>query len=194
MTGHRLVLASTSRYRRELLERLRVPFETCAPGVDEDALRDPGAGPLEVATALARHKALAVYALRPTAVVIGSDQVCALDEEVLGKPHDTARAVAQLGRLRGRSHRLITAVAIAHAGGVVAFADVATLTMRALHDDEIERYVAQDEPFDCAGSYRIEGQGIALFQRVACEDWTAIVGLPLLVTARALRELGFDVP
>lgn len=194
MSAAALILASTSRYRRELLGRLGLPFTQLAPEVDEDVARGAFTDPHALADALARRKALAVHASHPGSVVIGSDQVCALGDEILGKPGTPARARAQLARLAGHEHRLITAVAIAHDAGVVAFEDVTRLWMRRLDVAEIERYVAADDPIACAGSYRIESLGVALFARIESDDHTAIVGLPLMQTSAVLRELGFAVP
>lgn len=188
-----LVLASTSRYRRDLLARLGLPFACEAPGVDED-VDGAGHAPEARALALALAKARAVAVRRPDAIVLGSDQVCALGDEVLGKPGSVATACAQLQRLQAREHRLATAVAIVHGRREHTFLDVTRLHMRALTAEAIQRYVAADQPLDCAGSYRIEGLGISLFERIESEDQTAIVGLPLLATARALRELGYVLP
>ncbi|MGC6488618.1 MAG: Maf family protein [Planctomycetota bacterium] len=189
-----LVLASTSRYRRALLERLQLPFEAVPPGVDEGAVKAQGGDPRALVEELARQKAEAVLARRPDAVVIGSDQAGVLDGRVLDKPGTEANARAQLGALRGRPHELVTAVAVAHPGGLMRFTDVTTLVMRDLDDDEIARYVAAEQPLDCAGSYKIEGLGIALFERVESRDHTAIVGLPLIDLVGALRSLGFRLP
>ncbi len=189
-----LVLASTSPYRRELLQRLRIPFTCRAPGIDEASVKATIADPETLARELARRKALAVAALQPAAFVIGSDQVATIDGAILDKPGTAAQASAQLQRLRGREHRLLTAVAIAHPGGVVEFIEVTRLCMRSLEDAEIERYIAQDQPLDCAGSYKIESLGIALFAGISAEDQTAIVGLPLLRLAAELRQLGWSIP
>ena len=189
-----LILASTSPYRRELLARLGAPFTCEKPGVDEDevkqALRDPAA----VVGELARQKALAVAQRHADAVVIGSDQCATIDGRVLDKPGDADGAHAQLRLLAGREHRLLTAVAIAHPGGVVEWTETTRLCMRPLADDEIARYVAAERPFDCAGSYKIEGLGISLFDAVDGADQTAIVGLPLLRLCRELRALGLRLP
>ena len=189
-----LVLASTSPYRRQLLQRLGLPFEQAAPGVDESSQMTSSKTPTEVAQALARAKAEAVAARRPGTVVIGSDQVATLDGAILGKPGTAPAAAEQLRRLRGRGHELVTAVAIAHPGGVAEFVDVTRLWMRDLEDGEIDRYVAADRPLDCAGSYKIESLGVALFAAVECEDQTAITGLPLLRLSAELRQLGYRVP
>jgi septum formation protein len=194
--GRELLLASTSRYRRALLGRLGLPFRCVAPGVDEAAAvaAAGAAGPEAIAGQLARAKAAAVAAREPMALVIGSDQVCALGDEVFGKPGTREGACAQLARLGGREHRLLTAVAVLGPGVDVGFVDLTRLRMRALGAAEIERYVDADEPFDCAGSYKLEGLGIALFDRVESADWTAVEGLPLLRLAGVLRELGWTVP
>ncbi|MCR9248333.1 MAG: Maf family protein [bacterium] len=198
----RLVLASTSPYRRALLERLGLPFEAIAPDVDEAAAKQRLSEPEQIAVTLAREKALAGHAAAraaapdASAFVIGSDQVATIDGEVLDKPGDKGRAIAQLERLQGREHRLLTAVAIAHddPATTTGFLDVTRLCMRTLTTAEIERYVAADQPFDCAGSYKIERLGITLFAAIDCEDQTAIVGLPLLRLAAELRQLGFALP
>lgn len=189
-----LVLASTSPYRRALLERLRIRFTCERSDVDEAALKGDGREPLAVATALARQKALAVHARCPDAIVIGSDQVATIDGRILDKPGGAEAAAKQLGLLAGREHLLLTAVAIAVDDRVVEFADVTRLCMRALEPVEIDRYVAAEQPFDCAGSYRIEGLGIALFAAIDGEDQTAIMGLPLLRLCAELRQLGVAVP
>ncbi len=189
-----LLLASTSIYRRALLARLCVPFTTQAPGVDEAAVKAGGKGPLAVVTELARQKARAVAAQHPFAIVIGSDQAAAVDGEILDKPGDVVRAAAQLRRLAGRAHELLTAVAIEHPAGVVEFVDTTRLHMRALSQAEIDRYLAAEAPFDCAGSYKIEGLGISLFERIDSQDQTAIIGLPLLRLGCELRRLGLRLP
>ncbi|MEO6597778.1 MAG: Maf family protein [Planctomycetota bacterium] len=189
-----LVLASTSRYRRELLERLRVPFTCQAPGVDEDAVKRTLSTPEAVVRELARQKAQAVAAHHPDAIVIGSDQCACLGNDVLDKPGSAPAAVAQLQRLQGHTHELLTAVAIAHRGKLVEFIDRTRLVMRSLTTAEIERYVAAEQPVDCAGSYKIEALGIALFERIDGQDQTAIMGLPLLRVCEELRRLGLPVP
>jgi len=189
-----LVLASTSPYRRELLARLRLPFSCEKPGVDEDAAKRTLPDPAAVVAELARQKARAVAVRLPDAIVIGSDQGACLDGTMLDKPGTAANAIAQLTALAGRTHELRTAVAIVHAGGLVEWTDVTRLTMRALAREEIERYVAAEQPLDCAGSHKIEGLGIALFERIESEDQTAIQGLPLLRLAAELRRLGLCVP
>lgn len=196
----RLVLASTSPYRRALLDRLRVPFEQRAPEVDEDAVKSRGLEPRAIAETLARAKAEAALAAAledgPGPVLsIGSDQVCALDGRVLDKPGTPERAFEQLSSMRGRTHELVTAVHLAVGEGEPwSHTDIARLTLRELDDAALERYVAADRPLDCAGSYKLESLGIALFERVECADHTAIVGLPLVALARELARRGFRIP
>jgi septum formation protein len=191
-----LVLASTSPYRRDLLARLGLPFTVAAPACDEDAVKAEGL-PVEALTArLARLKAASVAAPGPRSLIIGSDQAAEIDGEILGKPGTPEAAEAQLARLAGREHRLVTAVALRDpASGEVSEAlDVHRLTLRPLTAAEIRRYVARDRPLDCAGAYRIEGLGITLFASIAGADFTAIVGLPLLALTRLLRRHGVSLP
>ena len=192
MPGRRLVLASTSRYRRELLARLRLPFDVESPGVDEAARA--GEAPAAMALRLALAKAQAVAARDSAAVVIGSDQVAELDGQSLGKPGDHARATAQLQAMRGRVVVFHTAVAVVcRALGFVDSALVpVTVRMRALSDAEIERYLRAEAPYDCAGSAKIETLGIALVDSVASDDPTALIGLPLIRTCALLRLAGID--
>lgn len=189
-----LILASSSRYRKELLERLGVPFECVAPDVDEVGARSQHSSPIAIARALAGAKAAAVAKKSGRAVVVGSDQVAALGETILGKPGSKAAAKAQLQQLAGQAHVLITAVAVRRGDEIVEFVDVATLRMRQLDSGEIDRYLERDDPIDCAGSYKIERAGIALFDKIECEDHTAITGLPLLQLAATLRRFGLRCP
>jgi len=189
-----LVLASTSRYRRALIAQLGIPVRCAAPGCDEEALKDPALAPDALAVMLALAKAESLRATEPGAVIIGSDQVAAIDGAILEKPGTAARAEAQLARLSGRTHRLLTAVAVAHPGGALQHLDVTRLTMRELSADQIARYVAADAPLDCAGSFRLESRGITLFSRIESDDHTAIVGLPLIALTTMLGSLGFPVP
>ena len=189
-----LILASTSPHRRALLERLGHPFRSEPPGVEESGPEWESLDPRERAESLAVAKAEAVASRFPGAVVIGGDQVASLDGAVLGKPGTAEVAREQLARLSGRSHRLFTAIALHVRGRMPVHVDITTLTMRPLDPGEIARYVEADSPLDCAGSYRIESLGIALFESIESADQTAIVGMPLIALARMLREAGFPVP
>ncbi|WP_413084321.1 Maf family nucleotide pyrophosphatase [Tepidimonas sp.] len=189
-----LVLGSTSPYRRELLARLRVPFQTAAPHVDETPR--PGEAPAALAARLARAKADDVAARYPEALVIGSDQVAELDGQPLGKPGSHERAVAQLRAMSGRTVYFHTALAlVCHASGWVA-EDMAhvEVRLRVLSDAEIERYLQAERPYDCAGSAKSEGLGIALLEAIVSDDPTALIGLPLIRTARWLRAAGVELP
>lgn len=189
-----LILASTSVYRRELLARLGLEFTVAAPGVDEDQAKATTADPAELAALLALAKAQAVAQLHPDAVVIGSDQVGILDGRRLDKPGSATRAVEMLMELQGRSHVLVSAVAVVHAGRAWRHADRTTLTMRALTRERAEAYVATDQPLDCAGAYKLERRGIALMSGIASEDHSAITGLPLIALGTHLAGLGFAIP
>jgi len=188
-----LVLGSTSRYRRELLDRLRLPFTVAAPDVDETP--EPGETPAALARRLALAKARAVSLLHPEAWVIGSDQVADLDGEPLGKPGDHERATAQLRRMRGRTLVFQTAVAVVCAASGFARSDVAPVRVvfRPLGDEAIERYLRAETPYDCAGSAKSEGLGIALLESIDSDDPTALIGLPLIRTARMLRAAGLEL-
>lgn len=187
-----LVLASTSRYRRELLQRLHLPFDTVSPEVDESAL--PGEMPAALAQRLALAKARAVARLRPHAVVIGSDQVAELDGQAIGKPGDHERARQQLQRMSGRHVLFHTAVAVVHVSAGFERTQLARVAVRfrSLGAAEIEHYLRREEPYDCAGSAKCETSGIALLEAIESDDPTALVGLPLIRTCELLRQAGID--
>jgi len=189
---HRLVLASTSPYRRDLLARLRVPFDIRAPGIDEDAL--PGEAPRDTAMRLSQWKAKAAASCED-ALIIGSDQVAVLDGKAIGKPGNHAMAVLQLKTLRGRCVTFHTAVAVLNtASGAMQLAEVPTeVYFRNSSDDEIEHYLAQERPYDCTGSARIEGLGVALVQRIVSDDPSALIGLPLMQLVTMLRNEGVRI-
>ncbi|PUE58826.1 septum formation inhibitor Maf [Limnohabitans curvus] len=188
-----LILGSTSRYRRELLQRLRVPFDVVSPEVDETPL--PDETPLALATRLAKAKAKAVAALHPNAVVIGSDQVADLNGEPLGKPGTHERAVLQLQRMRGQTVVFQTAVSVVCQASGFEQTELAQIKVRFrdLSDAEIDAYLRAEEPYDCAGSAKSEGLGIALLDAIDNDDPTALIGLPMIRTARLLRAAGIDL-
>jgi septum formation protein len=188
-----LILASTSRYRRELLARLLLPFEVHPPDVDETPL--PDESPSALAERLAVEKAVAVARRFPEAVVIGSDQVADLSGEPLGKPGDHARATAQLRRMRGQTLVFQTAVAVVCRATGFSQCELAPVRVvfRNLSDAAIERYLLAEQPYDCAGSAKSEGLGIALLDTIDSDDPTALVGLPLIRTANMLRAAGIDL-
>ena len=188
-----LILGSTSRYRRELLQRLRVPFDVVSPDVDETPLANEA--PQALATRLALAKAKAVAALHPNAVVIGSDQVADLNGEPLGKPGTHERAVLQLQRMRGQTVVFQTAVSVVCQASGFEQTELAQIKVRFrdLSDAEIEAYLRAEEPYDCAGSAKSEGLGIALLDAIDNDDPTALIGLPMIRTARLLRAAGIDL-
>ena len=187
-----LILASTSRYRRELLERLRLPFDARSPEVDEAPL--PGEAPAALAERLALAKARALAGVEPDAIVIGADQVADVDGTAIGKPGNHERATAQLRAMSGRTIVFQTGVAVVRAS--TGFAQVrrvpVTVRFRALSDAEIEFYLRTEEPYDCAGSAKCETLGIALLEAIESDDPTALIGLPLIQTSALLRAAGLD--
>ena len=187
-----LILASTSRYRRELLERLRLPFRALSPEVDETPR--PGEAPAALAERLALAKAFALAERFPDAVVIGADQVADVDGAPIGKPGDHAGATAQLRAMSGR--RIVFQTALAVVRAATGFAQVrrvaVTVRFRALSDAEIEFYLRTEQPYDCAGSAKCETLGIALLDAIESDDPTALIGLPLMRTAALLRAAGLD--
>ena len=188
-----LILGSTSRYRRELVSRLGLPFEAVAPNVDETP--HLGEKPADLALRLAIAKARDVAQRHPQAVVIGSDQVADLAGEPLGKPGTHERAVAQLRRMRGQTVVFQTALAVVCASTGFEQSDIAAVRVvfRDLSDDEIEHYLRSEQPYDCAGSAKSEGLGIALLERIDNDDPTALVGLPLIRTCRMIRAAGVRI-
>ena len=191
--SRQLILGSTSPYRRELLTRLRLPFDVVAPQVDETPLADEP--PRDLANRLALAKAHAVARLHPNAVVIGSDQVADLNGEPLGKPGDHTHATAQLKRMRGKTVVFQTAVAVVCLTSGFEKLDLAAVRVqfRDLTDAEIEAYLQAEQPYDCAGSAKSEGLGIALLASIESDDPTALVGLPLIRTCHMLRAAGIEI-
>ncbi|MAE46203.1 MAG: septum formation protein Maf [Planctomycetes bacterium] len=194
-----LILASTSPARHALLERLGLPFSLQPAGIDEAPMQAAAEDPLRLAQELALAKARAAARQHPEAWVIGGDQVLALGDELLGKPGSKPAALQQLLRLAGRKHELISATALVGPGkdqdqSEEVWVEVAHMTMAPWDQATLERYVEADDPSQCAGSYKLEERGIALFERIECADWNAIVGLPLLGLAQRLRARGYLVP
>ncbi len=188
-----LILASTSRYRRELLERLGLPFNIARPEVDETPL--PGETAPALARRLAWAKAAAITVQHPEALIIGSDQVAALGNQSLGKPGTRENALALLAAMSGREVVFHTAVCLLRgSGAMLEVTDVTRVHFRELATAEIERYVDAERPLDCAGSFKSEGLGISLFKAIETSDPTALVGLPLIALSKMLRQAGFNVP
>lgn len=187
----RIVLGSTSKYRRALLDAAGIAYEAASPPfVEEHARALP---PAELVVAFARGKAESLAAAHPDALIIGADQIPELDGRSLTKPGTREAAIAQLRALAGRTHRLLTAVAIHDGARTESRLVVHRMTMRPLTDAQIAAYVDRDQPFDCAGSYKVEAAGALLFEAMDGPDHTAIVGLPLTETAALLAAFGVDV-
>jgi septum formation protein len=188
-----LVLASTSAYRRELLRKLGLPFEVAAPGVAETSRE--GEAPAALALRLATEKALAVAARRSEGLVIGSDQVAELDGEWLDKPLTRANAIRQLQKASGRAVRFHTALCVTDAatGEARTALDLCAVVFRTLTEAQIARYVDREQPYDCAGAFKSEGLGIALFERIEGDDPNALIGLPLIRLTRLLEAFGVEV-
>lgn len=189
-----LILASTSKYRKELLARLNLKFDCVAPGVDEEVLKDSESDIKELAKKLAYAKAEAVFKKHPESVVIGSDQIGTIGNSRLDKPGSRANAIVQLQSMQGQTHYLHTAVAILLPQKEFVFLETTSLSMRNLTRAEIERYIDIDNPIDCAGSYKIETLGISLFEKIEGKDFTAITGLPLMLLSMHLREIRYELP
>lgn len=190
----KLVLVSTSSYRQMLLERLSIPFELARPDTDETPL--PGEPPATTAERLAAEKARAVAAAWPDALIIGSDQVAYLGDQVFGKPGTESRAVAQLQQMSGQTVVFHTALALLNTrSGRLQTAGIPTrVRFRTLTEAEIRRYVAKEQPLDCAGSAKSEGLGISLLEALSGDDPTALIGLPLIALSRMLRAEGLELP
>lgn len=189
-----LILGSTSRYRRELLGRLQLPFETVSPEVDETPFEQES--PYDLSLRLARAKAQAVAELNPGAIIIGSDQVPELDGQPLSKPGTHERATEQLRQMSGRQMNFHTGVCVTCLDSGFSESSVVTVQVRfrELNDLEIERYLRAEQPYDCAGSAKSEGLGIALLDAIVSDDPTALIGLPLIRTCQLLRAAGVVLP
>lgn len=189
-----LILASTSVYRRELLERLKLSFECHAPQVDEDIAKSCALSPRDISRQLSQEKALALKAQYPQAVIIGSDQVLDFEGETLGKPLEFNEALKQLKKLSGKTHFLHTSMAISSPEGIQIETVSAKMKMRELNEDALMSYIKKDDPLWCCGSYKLESLGICLFEKIDCEDHTAIIGLPMMKLTTHLLSRGFVLP
>jgi septum formation protein len=190
----RLVLASTSPYRRQLLERFGQRFTVAAPDVDESPL--PGETPIDLVNRLARAKAEVVARRNPRSIVIGSDQVAVFGREIIGKPGNPERCIEQLKAVSGQRLTFHTAVHViqSESGSNDSHLDITTVHFRKLSAEEISRYVARERPVNCAGGFKAEGLGITLFERIESQDPTALIGLPLIWLSAALRKAGLALP
>ncbi len=189
-----IILASKSPYRKQLLEQLGIEFKCVDSNFDEDGLKSSISDPIKLTQELARQKALAVAKHHPKALIIGSDQVCYFEGQILGKTGNLDLSLAQLKKMQGKSHQIITSYAIMNNYNATTHTNVTTLFMRQLSEKQIKKYLSADNPIDCAGSYKLEMKGISLFSKIKTEDHTAIIGLPLLSLADDLNKLGVQVP
>lgn len=204
----KFILASTSPYRKQLLEKVGLTFQAAAPDVDEATFQQKICDPRELAATLAQEKALAVQASFAKAasspmagsspsepqVFIGSDQVVSLGTKIYGKAGTPELATQQLRELSGKTHQILTALCVVRGSSVWGHLNVSEMFMRPLSDAQIARYIERDSPLDCAGSYKIEKSGISLFSKIICEDFTAIQGLPMIALYNHLIELGAKLP
>ena len=190
----KLILASSSKYRKELLKRLGIPFDCQTPHIDETPL--PDESPAALANRLAVQKAEAISMKNPHAVVIGSDQVAVCNQQIIGKPGSHEAAFDQLSGFSGQSVEFLTAVSVQshHLQLKEKHTDCTRVLFRTLQPDEIRRYLQKEKPFDCAGAFKAEALGIVLFESIISEDPTALVGLPLIRTAAMLRKAGLKLP
>lgn len=188
-----LILASTSKYRKALMEQLDWVFSCVSPDINEDDYKNEDLSAEELALKLSRVKAEAVFKLHPDSCVIGPDQVCSIDGMILDKPLTKQKAMSQLKLMQGRSHELISAVSIISPLGAEKIINKTILHMRTLNDEQITRYIELDSPLDCAGSYKLESKGIKLFSKIEMTDQTSIIGLPLIELTTTLLKLGYKI-
>ncbi|AKE52004.1 Maf family protein [Kangiella geojedonensis] len=188
-----IVLASSSPYRKELLSRVLNDFSCESPDIDETPF--PDEEPVEHVARLAEQKAMTVSLNHPDSIIIGSDQICVLGGQILGKPHTETKAIEQLQACSGKTVIFYTSLCVLESGQQAKTIDVVVteVSFRVLEKDEIERYVQREQPLDCAGSFKCEGLGIALFESLSSKDPTALIGLPLITLAQSLRKLGVQV-
>lgn len=189
-----LILASKSPYRKELLERLGLSFRCVDPQYDEAPLKKLISNPEKLTQELSIGKAQAVLKLNQNSVIIGSDQVCHIEGEILGKTGSYEKSILQLEKLSGKKHELITSYAIMNNEKTIIKTNITQLFMRKLTTYQIKNYLSADNPIDCAGSYKLELKGISLMEKIITEDYTAIIGLPLISLANELTHFEFPVP
>ena len=190
----KVILASTSIYRQQQLERLKLPFSTAAPDVDEEPLKSKILDHTELSRALSLLKARDISNNNKEAIVIGGDQVASFNGSILSKPKSKEKAFEQLSALAGEQHQLITSLAIIDNEQEYLHSCIATMTMRKLSEAQILRYIDIDEPLHSCGSYRLEALGISLFEHIDCDDYSSIIGIPLMWTAKTLTHIGIAIP
>lgn len=189
----KIILGSSSAFRKAQLETLNLEFECFSPDIDEEAIKDQGLTPREVSIELSKQKALKVKEKYPNDIIIAGDQVLNFKGEIFNKPLTSEKAVDHLLKLQGQTHELITSVTIVLQEQMIEHTVVATMKMRELTKDQIEAYVAKDEPLWSCGAYKLETMGIALFESIDCNDHSSIIGLPLLSVSSSLMQLGVQI-
>jgi len=189
-----IILASSSIYRKQQLERLCIPFSIMSPDVNETVLKGQNLDHLVLSRELSLLKARDVSQKHPQAIIIGGDQVASFHHQILSKPQTPEKAFEQLKCLSGQEHQLMTSLAIISEGQEQVYTCVAKMTMRVLSEDQITRYITEDEPLHSCGSYRLEALGISLFEKIECDDYSSIIGIPLMWTAMTLSKLGIPIP
>lgn len=189
----RIILASSSAFRKAQLSTLAIEFECYSPDIDEDSVKSKNLTPTEVSKFLSKEKALAVKKIYPNDIIIGGDQVLEFNGEIFNKPLSKKKAIETLIRLQGNTHRLITSICILKDDQVFEHTIVASMKMRSLTHAQIENYVNKDEPLWSCGAYKLETLGIALFEEIECKDHSSIIGLPLLSVASTLMKLGVEI-
>lgn len=192
-----IILASSSKYRSQLLSKTGLSFTSLKPILDEDFLKNKllqnNKSPLEIAEILSRSKGQSILNLHPKALVISGDQLVDFNQEIIGKPHTQENAIIQLKKMNGQNHQLITATTLFFDSKIYHNNHITKLKMKKLTDYEIESYVALDNPVDCAGSIKIESHGLCLFENIECTDFSAIEGLPLIWITNTLKGLGYEL-
>lgn len=190
----KIILASTSIYRKQQLERLNISFTIASPDVNEEDLKGKGLDHVQLSRELSLLKTRSISALYDAAIVIGGDTVASFNGTILNKPKTKEKSFEQLKILAGKEHKLITSLVISANGQEHIHTSVANMKMRELADEQILRYIDIDEPLHSCGSYRLDASGISLFENIECEDYTAIIGIPLMWTVKTLTEIGVAIP
>ena len=190
----KIILASTSKYRKAQLKNFGLTFDTCSPKIDEEELKKNKLEPKHLVEYLAREKALSVQSDYPEDIVIGCDQMAVIGSHILDKPGTVERAVEQLSSLNDRTHELLTSICVVHKDRKLIHTDITQLRLKFLTEEQIRNYVNFDNPIDCAGSYKIEKSGLALFEKIESNDFSAIQGVPLMALSQILIKLKFPLP
>ena len=190
----KIILASTSIYRKQQLERLNIPFSTASPDINEASLKNKNLDHFTLSRELSLLKARNISSTFKDAIVIGGDQVASFNHAILSKPKTKQKALQQLLSMTGKEHQLVTSLAIIANGREYIHTCIANMKMRHLTEEQIIRYIDIDEPLQSCGSYKLEALGISLFEKIDCDDYTSIIGIPLMWTAKLLSELGIEIP